>query len=105
MLTYPYIQSNSLHKGANMKEIISTITSKGQVTIPVEIRNYLGLKTNDKVALVIDSAGTVQLKVPRYPNIASLRGTAGSLNEPLSWQQMQKIAHEDRLKAKDEGNQ
>ena len=29
-----------------MKEIISTITSKGQVTIPAEVRNYLGLKTN-----------------------------------------------------------
>lgn len=88
-----------------MKEIISTVTSKGQVTIPAEVRKYLGLNTNDKVAFVIDEEGTVQLKVPRYRDIASLRGAAGSLNKPLSWQQMQEIAREDRLKARYEGQQ
>ena len=82
-----------------MREFISTIKSKGQVTIPAEIRRYLGIKANAKVVFVIDEEGTVQLKGPRYPDIASLRGAAGSLNKPLSWQEMQKIAHEDRLKA------
>ncbi len=71
-----------------MKEIIATISSKGQVTIPAEVRNYLGLKTNDKIAFVIDEEGTVKLRVPRYPDIASLRGAAGRLNKPLSWQEM-----------------
>ena len=85
-----------------MKEIISTITSKGQVTIPAEVRKYLGIKTNDRIAFVIDSEGSVRLRVPRYPDIASLRGAAGSLNKPLSWQQMQEIAYEDRLQAKHE---
>ena len=82
-----------------MREFISTITSKGQVTIPTEVRNYLGLNTNDKIAFVIDEEGTVNLRVPRYPDIASLRGAAGRLNKSLSWQEMGKIAHEDRLKA------
>ena len=37
-------------------ERTSTITSKGQVTIPVEIRRLLGLKPSDRVAFrVIDS--------------------------------------------------
>ncbi len=80
-----------------MKEFISTINSRGQVTIPSEVRKYLGIKTNDKIAFVIESEGTVRLRVPRYPNIASLRGAAGTLKEPLSWQQMQEIAQEDRL--------
>ncbi len=88
-----------------MKEIISTITSKGQVTIPAEVRNYLGIKTNDKIAFVIDSEGVVRIRVPRYPDIASLRGAAGSLNTPLSWQEMQEIAYEDRLKAKYQSKQ
>lgn len=88
-----------------MKEIISTITSKGQVTIPAEVRKYLGIKTNDKIAFVIDSEGTVRIRVPRYPNIASLRGAAGSLKKPLSWQQMQEIAQEDRLKSRYEGKE
>jgi len=88
-----------------MKEIISTITSKGQVTIPSEVRKYLGIKTNDKIAFVIDTEGTVRLRVPRYPNIASLRGAAGKLKKPLSWEQMQEIAREDLLKAKYESQQ
>jgi len=88
-----------------MKEIISTITSKGQVTIPAEVRKYLGIKTNDKIAFVIDAEGIVRLKVPRYPDIASLRGAAGSLGKPLTWQQMQEIAYEDRLQAKHEAQQ
>ena len=85
-----------------MKELVSTVTSKGQVTIPMEVREYLGIKTNDKIAFVIDQEGSVRLRVPRYPTIASLRGAAGRLPQPLSWQQMQRIAYEDRFAAKDE---
>jgi antitoxin PrlF len=88
-----------------MKEIISTVTRKGQVTIPAEVREYLGIKTNDKIAFVIDQEGVVRLRVPRYTNIASLRGAAGSLSKPLSWQQMRDIAQEDRLNAKHENKQ
>ncbi|HEV7234725.1 MAG TPA: AbrB/MazE/SpoVT family DNA-binding domain-containing protein [Ktedonobacteraceae bacterium] len=87
-----------------MKEIISSITSKGQVTIPAEVRTYLGLQANDKVAFVIDDNGAVRLKAPRYPHISSLRGAAGSLKKQLTWQEMQQIAQEDRLKAKYEDN-
>jgi len=87
-----------------MKEIVSTVTSKGQVTIPAEVRAYLGIKTNAKIAFVIDQEGIVRLRVPRYPNIASLRGTAGSLQKPVSWQQMQCIAYEDCFAAKNESN-
>jgi len=54
-----------------MNEIISTITSKGQVTIPAEVRKYLGIKTSEKIAFVIDAEGTVRLKVLRYPDIVS----------------------------------
>ena len=83
-----------------MKEILSTVTSKGQVTIPVEIRQYLGIDTSDKIAFAIDDDGSVRIKIPRYPTISSLRGAAGSLKRPLSWQQMRQVAYEDRFKAK-----
>ncbi len=79
-----------------MKEIISTVPSKGQVTIPAEVRKYLGIKTNDKIAFVIDQEGAVRLRGPRYTYISSLRGAAGSLSKPLSWQQMREIAQKDR---------
>ncbi len=87
-----------------MKEIISTITSKGQVTVPAEIRRHLGLKKNDKISFVIEEEGDVRLKAPRYPSVSSLRGAAGSLKNPLSWSKMREIAREDRLKAKYETN-
>ena len=37
----------------------STISSKGQVTVPLEIRDRLGLKAGDRVEFVIDSGQTV----------------------------------------------
>ena len=36
-----------------MKELLSTVTTKGQVTIPVEIRRRLGVAPHDKVAFVL----------------------------------------------------
>ena len=35
-----------------------------------------------------------------YPTVASLSGAAGRLKKPLSWQEIQQIAFEDRIKAK-----
>jgi AbrB family looped-hinge helix DNA binding protein len=83
------------YKEEKMKEFFSTVTSKGRVTIPAKVSKHLGLKTGDKVAFVIDSEGVVRLKVPRYTDIASLRGAAGSLSEPLTWKQLRAIAYED----------
>jgi antitoxin PrlF len=37
----------------------STISSKGQVTVPQEIRNRLGLATGDRVDFVIEGERTV----------------------------------------------
>jgi AbrB family looped-hinge helix DNA binding protein len=39
---------------AEDKEFVATITSKGQVTIPIEIREQLGLAARDKVIFRID---------------------------------------------------
>lgn len=77
-------------------EIPATITSKGQVTIPAVVRQHLGLKTKDKVAFVIKDKDDVLLRVPRYPTVASLRGAAGTLKKKLSWQEVKRIAYEDR---------
>lgn len=35
----------------------STITSKGQVTIPAEMRKRLGLKPGDQVGFIVDEDG------------------------------------------------
>ncbi|MGH9598903.1 MAG: AbrB/MazE/SpoVT family DNA-binding domain-containing protein [Terracidiphilus sp.] len=37
----------------------STISSKGQVTVPVEVRHRLGLKTGDRVEFAFEDGHTV----------------------------------------------
>ena len=83
-----------------MKEIISTVTSKGQVTIPAEVRKSLGISQGDKLSFVIDDEGRIELKVPTYPDVASLAGAAGTLDRPMNWDQVREIAREDRFEAK-----
>ena len=83
-----------------MREIVSTITSKGQVTIPVQVRRLMGVGTNAKIAFVITDDGAVQLKAPRYSTVDSLRGAAGSLKRPLSKEEMLEVAHDEAAAAK-----
>lgn len=56
----------------------TTLTSKGQITIPREIRDRLGLKSGDKLAFTLLSDGTliVRAKTKRLIDIA------GSLTRP-----------------------
>ncbi len=79
-----------------MKEITATVTSKGHVTIPVAIRERLGINAGGMLAFVIEDDGKIELRAPTYPTIASLLGAAGSLATPLSWDEMRAIAREDR---------
>ena len=78
-----------------MREVVSTITSKGQITVPVEVRRRLGLSTGDKLAFVIGVDGAVHVRPLAYPTIASLRGAAGRLAQPVSCDEMREIAVED----------
>ena len=56
----------------------TTLTSKGQVTVPREIRERLGLKSGDKMAFTLLSDGTVVMR-PKTRRLADL---AGSLARP-----------------------
>lgn len=90
----------SLPTQITSKPRASTLSSKGQITLPIEIRKHLGLSAYDKVAFVIELDGTVQVTPDKYPDIASMSGAAGSLKKSLSWKEIQQIAREDRLKEK-----
>ena len=56
----------------------TTMTSKGQVTVPREIRERLGLKSGDKMAFTMLSDGTVVMR-PKTRRLADL---AGALSRP-----------------------
>ncbi len=57
----------------------ATVTSKGQITIPVDIRQSLGLQAQDRVTFTPMPDGTVVLRA-KTKSILDLRG----LLQPLS---------------------
>jgi antitoxin PrlF len=61
-----------------MKELVSTISSKGQVTIPIDVRRRLGVGASDKVVFVIADSGRVEMRPVRY-RVADLRGIVPAL--------------------------
>ena len=85
------------------REIVSTVTSKGQVTIPSAVRKHLHLPAHGKIVFTIEEGGAVRISLPRYPDLESVRGAAGSLQEPISWSDVQRIAREDRLDGEQTG--
>jgi len=80
-----------------MDKSLSTITGKGQVTLPVKIRRHLGVDIGDKIAFAVAEDGTVKVQPVKYPTVASIQGVAGSIASELPWQEMREIAYEDRL--------
>jgi len=40
---------------------LSTITSKGQITVPKEVRDVLGLKTGDRVDFRLEKDGSARM--------------------------------------------
>lgn len=99
MVSLLYMQN--LTSRSTYKETVSTVSSKGQVTLPVEVRRHLGIDVNDRVAFVIETSGEVRVTQVKYPDIASLRGVAGSLKtSPPSFKEMIREAREDRITKK-----
>ena len=83
-----------------MKAMLATLTSKGQVTLPKDVREQLGVSVHDKVEFLISDDGTVRVQNPKYTTVASLVGAAGTLEKPLPWEAMRQIAREDHLAPK-----
>jgi len=76
-----------------MKELITTMTQRGQITVPAEIRRLLKLKPHDKVAFTVDD-GEVKI-VP----VAFTAASAFSSIEPVD----ESDSFEDQIRqAKDE---
>ncbi len=52
----------------------ATLTSKGQMTIPKEIRDGLGMKSGDRITLTLMPDATVVMRL-KNKSIAELAGT------------------------------
>ena len=65
----------------------ATVTSKGQITIPVEIRNLLDLKPGDKVHFVAGNGREVRLYA-KNRSIKELKGIFGPFPRTISIEEM-----------------
>jgi antitoxin PrlF len=57
---------------------VAKLTTKGQITIPKQVRDYLKIEPGCKVEFVVDEAGSVKL-IPLNVRVESL---AGVLHQP-----------------------
>jgi antitoxin PrlF len=65
----------------------ATVTSKGQITIPAEVRKELGLKAGSRVDFVRVGHATFEI-VPATLHVTALKGIVPALSEPVSIEQM-----------------
>jgi len=67
----------SVPEGKSMKELLTVVTRKGQITVPAEIRRELGIREGDKLAISIADGGERQARLRPVRSVAEL--TFGSL--------------------------
>ncbi len=64
-----------------MMKGVTTLTSKGQVTIPKEIRDALGLRPHDKIRFVTEGGeGRFQ---KAYPSLEEVVGSIPAIDIPM----------------------
>lgn len=52
----------------------TTLTSKGQITVPKAVRDRLALKQGDRLRVAVDTDGRVTLERERQPQVEELYG-------------------------------
>ncbi len=75
-----------------MKKITTTITRKGQVTLPAEVRRVLGVKRGDSVVFT-EEGGEVRL-APAAFSLESAYGSVKPSKRPEDFDQISRIAKE-----------
>jgi AbrB family looped-hinge helix DNA binding protein len=56
----------------------ATVTSKGQVTIPVDVRTKLGLRPGSRLAFVPTATGGYEI----HPEVGSIKDLRGAVPRP-----------------------
>jgi AbrB family looped-hinge helix DNA binding protein len=65
----------------------AALTSKGQITIPIEVREELGLKAGDRIEFVKSEEGKFFIQ-PKKGSIMNLRGIFKWTGKPASVEEM-----------------
>jgi antitoxin PrlF len=78
-----------------MKEYRSTVTQRGQVTIPAAVRRLLGAKTGDKVAFRVED-GEIRLAPMRF-TIETAFGSVKPLSRPEDFKHISRAAVDEHV--------
>ena len=76
----------------------STITSKGQITIPAVVRAALGVSTGDRVEFVQVEQGRFELLAATLP-VSALKGMIKKI-KPVTLAEMNEAIASNRVRAK-----
>lgn len=76
----------------------ATLTSKGQVTIPKEIRDYLKLRTGGRLEFLVDPQGSVRI-APATAEVRQLKGLISPAGKLVSLEDMQAAIEQEGGKA------
>lgn len=77
------------------REFIATVTSKGQVTIPAQIREELGISAQDKIIFRLGNDAKVEIE--RLPlTLEEAYGSVAPLRQPADFAELHRIAHAER---------
>lgn len=66
----------------------TTLTTKGQMTLPLQARKLLGLTAGDKLSVTVQDADTIVLRRQRSQGVAALRGLLAKPARRLSVEAM-----------------
>jgi AbrB family looped-hinge helix DNA binding protein len=76
----------------------ATVTSKGQITIPAEVRRALGLRSGSRVAFVPTETGSYEL-IAETRTIKALKGSIARPGRAVSLDQMDDAIREGATKS------
>lgn len=92
-ISVPY----TVDTGDTMERAVSTMTSKGQITLPAAIRRSLGLKRGDKVVFQMEEEG-VKL-MPARSALAAGYQSIPPLKTPKTWKEIEEIVRDEQARA------
>jgi AbrB family looped-hinge helix DNA binding protein len=79
-----------------MGDLVTTMTKKGQVTIPAEVRKLLGVKPKDKVSFHIEQG---EVRLARAANtLEAAYGAVQPLKRPEDFEALVRAAKEERAR-------
>lgn len=85
---------NHYQESRPVKEVIGKLSSKSAVTLPVEVRRFLGVKPNGRVKFQIRDK-TVEIKP--VMTLEEAMGSVPPLSPPKDWKEITKEVKEERV--------